>query len=52
MRISIFACYVTLADGSRVTGYINAASYADARSQIVNTASGATARAVVVVRAH
>lgn len=52
MSVSIFACYVTLKSGARVSGFINAANHKDAREQIRNTAQGREASAVVVVRTH
>ena len=52
MSTSMFVCYVTLANGARISGVINAASFSDARQQIRNTVQGATARAVDVVRTH
>jgi hypothetical protein len=52
MSTSMFVCYITLADGSQITGVINAASCADARSQIRNTEQGATARSIEIERTH
>lgn len=52
MRSCMFVCYVTMANGRRVSGVINARSFADARKQIRNTVQGANALAVDVQRTH
>lgn len=52
MRTSMFVCYVTLANGARVSGVINARSFADARQQIRNTEQGATALAIDIQATH